>query len=142
VILLDTNVLSELARAAPDPAVLAWADAIPVARLCTTAITEAEVRFGIELLPPGRRRERLELALEAVFRGVIAGRVLPFDRAAALIYGGLAAQRRRIGRSIDVPDLQIAAIAVARGVDAIVTRNHRDFEGCGVSLIDPWVVVA
>ncbi|HST75733.1 MAG TPA: type II toxin-antitoxin system VapC family toxin [Acetobacteraceae bacterium] len=138
-ILLDTNVLSELARAVPDPAVLAWADAVPVAHFCTTAITEAEVRFGVELLPPGRRRERLELALDAVFRGVIAGRVLPFDRAAALVYGRLAAQRRRLGRGVDIPDLQIAAIAVARGVDAIVTRNHRDFEGCGVSLVDPWI---
>ena len=139
-ILLDTNVLSELARSAPDRAVLAWADAIPVERLCTTTITEAEVRFGIELLPSGRRRERLERALNAVFRDVIAGRVLPFDRAAALAYGRLAAQRRRIGRGIDVPDLQIAAIAVARGADAIVTRNQGDFEGCGVPLIDPWII--
>jgi predicted nucleic acid-binding protein len=138
VILLDTNVLSELARSAPDPAVLAWADSIPVERLCTTTITEAEIRFGIELLPSGRRRERLERALDAVFRDVIAGRVLPFDRAAALVYGRLAARRRRIGRGIDVPDLQIAAIAVARGADAIVTRNHGDFEGCGVSVVDPW----
>lgn len=137
-ILLDTNVVSELARLKPNPAVLAWADAIPVARLCTTAVTEAEMRFGIELLPLGRRRQRLERALDAVFRDVIAGRVLPFDRAAALIFGRLAAQRRRIGRGVDIPDVQIAAIAVARGVEAIVTRNHRDFEGCGISLVDPW----
>ncbi len=137
-ILLDTNVLSELARATPKPAVLSWADAIPVTRLYTTAITEAEVRFGIELLPSGRRREMLELALNAVFRGVIAGRVLPFDRAAALVYGQLAARRRRIGGGVSVPDLQIAAIAVARGVDAIVSRNHRDFEGCGVPVVNPW----
>ncbi|MBN8907879.1 MAG: type II toxin-antitoxin system VapC family toxin [Alphaproteobacteria bacterium] len=137
-ILLDSNVLSELARAAPHPAVLAWADAIPVGQFCTTAITEAEMRFGLELLPSGQRRERLQRALDSVFRDVIAGRVLPFDRAAALAYGRLAAERRRAGRGIDIPDLQIAAIAVARGVDAIVTRNHRDFEACGVPLVDPW----
>lgn len=137
-ILLDTNVLSELSRANPEARVLAWADAIPVTSFCTTAITESEMRFGIEMLPAGRRRHSLEQAMEAVFRSVISGRVLPFDRSAAVAYGRLAAERRRAGRIVGKADLQIAAIAVARGMGALATRNGKDFEGCGFSLIDPW----
>jgi predicted nucleic acid-binding protein len=136
-IVLDTNVLSELARPHPDPAVQAWADGMPLARLCTTSVTEAELRFGLALLPPGRRRTDLEQAVEAVFNSVVAGRVLPFDRAAAQAYAGLAAQRRQAGRPVDTADLQIAAIAVARKL-AIATRNVAHFQGCGVPVIDPW----
>lgn len=137
-ILLDTDILSELARPAPDPAVLAWANAIPLTRLCTTAVTEAELRFGIELLPPGRRREDLGHAVEEVFRSVVGDRVLPFDRAAARVYAGLAARRRRTGRAVDTADLQIAAIGVARKMEAIATRNIQDFENCGIPVVNPW----
>jgi predicted nucleic acid-binding protein len=138
VIVLDTNVLSELARPHPAPAVQAWADALPLARLCTTAITEAELRFGVALLPPGRRRTELEQAVAAVFQSVVGGRVLPFDRGAAQAYAGLAAQRRRAGRPTGTADLQIAAITLARQLEAIATRNVGHFEGCGVKVINPW----
>ena len=137
-ILLDTNVLSELARSAPAPTVLAWARAVPVAELCTTVITEAELRFGIALLPAGARRTALTQAIDAVFARVVRSRVLPFDRAAAPIYADLAAERRRRGRSVDLADLQIQAIGRAHAVAAIATRNTSDFADCGVPLIDPW----
>ncbi|MBV8574865.1 MAG: type II toxin-antitoxin system VapC family toxin [Acetobacteraceae bacterium] len=137
-IVLDTNVLSELARSQPAPAVQAWADRMPLARLCTTAITEAELRFGLALLPAGRRRTELAHAVERIFTHIVGGRVLPFDRAAAQSYAGLAAQRRQTGRSVDTADLQIAAIALARKLEAIVTRNGWHFQDCGVSIIDPW----
>jgi toxin FitB len=131
-ILLDTNVLSELARPNPDGAVLRWAATVPVKRLCTTAITEAELRFGLALVPPGRRHADLAATLEDVFQKVVCGRVLPFDRSAARACAGIAAARRRAGRPVNTADLQIAAIAQARGVENLVTRNMADFEGCGV----------
>ena len=137
-IVLDANVLSELARPNPAVAVQAWADGMPLAKFCTTAITEAELRFGLALLPPGRRRTDLAQAVEAVFTGVVGGRVLPFDRAAAQACAELAARRRQAGHRVDTADLQIAAIALARKLEAIATRNARDFADCGVPVIDPW----
>lgn len=137
-ILLATNVLSELARAAPDPAVLAWAETVAITRLCTTAVTEAELRFGVALLPIGRRRAGLTQAVEEVLRRVVQERVLPFDRAASRIYADLAADRRRRGRPVGPADVQIQAIARAHAVQSIATRNVADFAECGVPVIDPW----
>jgi toxin FitB len=136
VILLDT-VLSELARKTPEPMVLTWARTIPVAELCTTAITEAELHFGLALLPFGARRTALLQAIDAVFRRVVQNRVLPFERAAAPTYGELAAKRRRLGRSVDIADLQIQAIARLHPVAAIATRNTPDFSDCSVLFINP-----
>ena len=127
--------LSELARPQPTPAVLAWAATIPVAMLCTTAITEAELRFGAALLPAGRRQVLLAQAVEAVLTRVVQDRVLSFDRAAARVFADLAVKLRRQGRGVGVADLQIQAIAEAQGVSAIVTRNT---DLCGIRLIDPW----
>jgi len=138
VILLDTNVLSELAKPKPDAAVLRWAAKVPVDRLCTTAITEAELRFGLALMSPGKRHAGLAAAIESLFQRVVRGRVLPFDRSAAQAYAIFAAARRQAGRPVNIADLQIAAIARARNVESLVTRNTSDFEGCGVPLIDPW----
>jgi predicted nucleic acid-binding protein len=103
-----------------------------------TSIGEAELLYGIALLPPGRRRESLHRAVRAVFLNLLVGRVLPFDRAAAAAYAEWAADRRQMGKPVATADLQIAAIARARGATAIATRNTRDFAGCGVRLIDPW----
>jgi toxin FitB len=139
VILLDTNVLSELARPAPDAIVLRWAATIPVGRLCITAITESELRLGLALMPPGRRQADLAAAIESMFQTVVGGRVLPFDRAAARAFAEFAAMRRRAGRPVQTADLQIAAIARVRNVESLVTRNIADFEGCGVPLINPWL---
>src|SRR5437868_6176723 len=109
-ILLDTNVISELMRPQPDPGVESWIAAQPAGELFITAITEAELRFGIEILPPGQRRQQLQIALAGMLDVDFAGRVLPFDSAAAVAYATVAADRRRSGRPISQMDAQIAAI--------------------------------
>jgi predicted nucleic acid-binding protein len=138
VIIIDTNVLSELAKPEVAPAVFAWANGQSLEDLYTTVITEAEMLFGLACLPAGRRQDGLRRAIETAFSALLAGRVLSFDRAAARAYADLAAERRRQGRAVNGPDLQIAAIARACGASAIATRNTSDFEGCGMSLINPW----
>ena len=136
-IVLDTNVLSELIRPAPAPAVAAWVAARSRSDLFTTAITEAEMRYGLALLPSGGRRAALAGALERLFAEGLEGRVLPFDRAAAGAYAAIAADRRRAGRPVKEADAQIAAVARSRGAAVIVTRNTIDFEDCGVALLNP-----
>lgn len=136
-IVLDTNVLSEILLPRPAPSVAAWLAAQSPASIFTTTITEAEVRYGIRLLPEGRRRRDLEAAIEPIFGTELAGRILPFDSAAAHAYAGLTVLRRRAGRSIGPFDAQIAGIALSRGC-ALATRNIADFEGTGLALVDPW----
>lgn len=135
--LLDTNVLSELLRAKPDPAVLAWFAAQPADSLFVSAVTQAEMLHGARLLPAGKRRRQLEQSLEAMFNEDFAARVLPFDASAADQYATLAAERRRAGRPISQFDAQIAAIASSHRM-ALATRNVSDFEGCGLTLTNPW----
>jgi len=135
--LLDTNVLSELLRAQPDPAVFAWFAAQPADSLFVSAVTQAEMLLGARLLPAGKRRRQLEQSLEAMFNEDFAARVLPFDARAADQYATLAAARRRAGRSISQFDAQIAAIASSHRM-ALATRNASDFEGCGLTLTNPW----
>jgi len=137
-IVLDTNVLSELAKPVPDHALMAWANSQFADELYATAISEAEMLFGVDFLPRGRRRAELERAVRGVFAGPLAGRVLPFDRAAAEAYATLASARRQRGRPVGTPDLQIASIALARKADFIVTRNTADFADGGTPLINPW----
>jgi toxin FitB len=141
-IVLDTSVLSELMRAMPARSVLAWARAQDAEAMFTTAVCEAELFFGVGAMAEGRRRAALERAVEATLGTVLGGRVLPFDRAAARFYGGLAAESRRSGRPVGIADLQIAAIARARNADAIATRNTQHFEGCGLPVINPWAARA
>ena len=136
-VLLDTNVVSDLMRAAPSAEVVVWMDALPPRELFVTAITEAEVRTGIAILPAGARRRGLADAAERMLRGLFAGRVLPFDSDAAHAYADIAAASRAAGRPISQSDCQIAAIARSRGV-AVATRNVRDFSETGVEVIDPW----
>jgi toxin FitB len=138
VIVVDTNVISELVRERSEPAVVAWMDALPATSLYTTSITEAEMLFGLAIMPSGPRRERLRRGIDTIFSALFMGRVLPFDRNAARAYADLAADRRKVGRSFNGADLQIAAIARARAATAIATRNTRDFEDCGVALVNPW----
>jgi len=135
--LLDTNVLSELLRARPSTAVLGWFASQPGDSLFVSTITQAEMMLGARLLPAGKRRHALETALSAMFAGDFAGRVLPFDTAAAPVYADIVADRRAVGRPISQFDAQIAAIA--RTAHArVATRNTADFEGCGLVLVDPW----
>jgi hypothetical protein len=137
VILLDTNVLSELMRREPAPAVVHWVGEQSAANLYTTSITQAEILHGIMLLPPGRRRRAFETAAEEMFKEDFGGRILPFGSEAAEPYARIAADRRRAGRPISHFDAQIAAIARCNGA-SIATRNTADFDGCGVKVLNPW----
>ena len=136
-IILDTNVVSELMRSAPSSQFLRWLAKEPSLGLFTTAITQAEVLYGIALLPKGKRRAALESAAEGMFEEDFAGRVLPFDGDAARVFPQVAAARQAAGRPVTQFDAQIAAIARSRGA-AISTRNTADFEGIGVAVLDPW----
>ena len=137
-VLLDTNVVSELMLASPNQDVLAWVDNQPSRELFVTAITEAEIRTGVAFLPEGARRRGLLDAVERILGGLFADRVLPFDSSAARAYADIAAARRAAGRPMSQPDCQIAAIALSRGM-VVATRNVRDFSETGVDVIDPWV---
>ncbi len=136
-IVLDTNVLSELMRPAPSERVVRWVAAQPATSLYTTSVTQAEILHGIMLLPSGRRRIALEAAAEAMFSEDFGGRVLPFGSEAAHPYARIAAERRRAGRPISHFDAQIAAIARSAGAE-IATRNVADYDACGVQVINPW----
>lgn len=136
-ILLDTNVLSELMRPAPADVVVEWVAAQPSAALYTTSITKAEILHGILLLPAGKRRSAFEAAARSMFDAEFSGRVLPFGGDSASAYASIAAARRKSGRPISHFDAQIAAIARSNGA-SIATRNVADFEGCGIKIIDPW----
>ncbi len=135
--ILDTNVISELMRPQPDPAVFAWVAAQPRDTLFTTSVSEAEVFHGIAALPEGRRRDALAESAEALFVEEFAGRVLPFAGVAARRYGEIITGRLTVGKPIGSFDALIAAIALSAG-GRMVTRNTRDFEGCGLTVIDPW----
>ena len=136
-ILLDTNVISELMRAEPARIVLDWFGQHDAADLFISAVAEAELRTGVAILPDGQRRDRLQQAIDAMIDQDFQGRVLPFDSPAAKAYAEIAAQRRAAGRPMAEADCQIAAIA--RATDApIATRNVKDFDGCGVRVINPW----
>ena len=134
-IVLDTNVISELTRPTPSPTVLRWYRTQDDSY--TTAITQAEMLYGLELMPKGRRKQETLEALNIIFKEAFAGRIFVFDSAAAALYADVAASRRRIGRPIKYPDAQIAAIARSRGA-AVATRNTADFEHCGIEVINPW----
>ena len=135
--ILDTNVVSEFMRPAPDPTIASWVAGCATSRLFLTAVTEAELRFGLAIMPPGKRRDRLATGLERMLGMGFSNRILPFDSGAARAYAGIAAARRRLGRPIAQADCQIAAIAHARGM-AVATRNVRDFEDIGIEIFDPW----
>lgn len=137
IVVLDTNVLSELMRAAPDARVAAWLDGQDERSLFTTAVSQAEILAGLALLADGRRRRDLEAAATAMFLQDLGDRVLPFDGSATVHYAPIFAHRRWSGRPIGMADAMIAAIARVHGA-ALATRNTRDFEGCEIRLIDPW----
>jgi predicted nucleic acid-binding protein len=136
-IVLDTNVLSEVMRANANPIVVNWLDGQNRSSTFVTSITLAETLFGLELLPHGRRREALALTIDRMFREQFPGRVLPFDQEAAKEYSSLAGERKRAGRPISQSDAMIAAIARNRGL-AIATRDEKGFAGCGVRIVNPW----
>jgi predicted nucleic acid-binding protein len=137
VIVLDTNVLSALMQKQPDNAVVNWLDQQPTESIWITSITLFEARFGLALLPKGKRRQALELLFEQLLEEDLENRVLDFDSAAAAAAATLAAERQRAGRPVDIRDTQIAGIALARRA-TIATRNVRHFQDLNVRVVDPW----
>ncbi len=135
--ILDTNVLSAVMGSSPAPAVAAWMTAQAPDQLFTVSICQAEILAGIAILPPGRRRDGLQIAALAMFEEDFAGRVLPFDTEAATVYAELFAGRRRAARPPAMADLMIASVARRRGA-SVVTRDTGGFAGCGLTVIDPW----
>lgn len=135
--ILDTNVASELMRPEPTAAVAAWIAERDAQDMYLTAVSEAELLYGVAILPKGKRRNALAAAMARWLELGFGERILPFDSVAARAYAEIAAGRRHAGRPIGEADCQIAAISRARGA-ALVTRNVRDFEGTGLAVIDPW----
>jgi len=135
-IVLDTNVVSELMRPAPAARVLRWGDSAEGSASSITAITAAELHAGVERLDDGARKHALREQVRAAIEE-FDGRVLSFDIDAAPFYGEIVAQRRRAGRPIAIADAQIAAICRLHGA-TLATRNERDFEGTGVGVFNPW----
>jgi toxin FitB len=135
--LLDTNVVSELLRPMPDPRAIGWFSAHPTSSLYLSTVSEAELLLGVTLLPEGKRRSALAAAVEAILAEEFSGRILSFDRTAAQCYAAISASCRMAGRPISAFDGQIASIALANDL-SVVTRNLRDFAGCGIGIIDPW----
>ena len=138
-VLLDTNVVSELMRRTPDPAVAMWAAGQRLDSLFFSAVGEAELRYGAAVLPTGQRRGTLVSDIERMLVEAFENRVLPFDSGAARAYADIAAMRRSAGRPVASTDCQIAAIARSRRM-AVATRNVRDFEGADIGVVDPWTV--
>jgi len=137
-IILDTNVVSELMKANYAPSVMTWMSHQSPNDLFISTISMAEVLYGIELLPKGKRRDGLLQEAEVIFARDFAGRVLVFDEQAARMFGSIVAARRIQGRPIGIADGQIAAIARANGA-MLATRDTGDFEGCGVRVVNPWM---
>jgi predicted nucleic acid-binding protein len=136
-IILDTNVLSELMQKAPDPSVVEWLDRQPAESVWITSITLFEARLGLALLAKGRRRQALELAFEQLLAEDLEERVLDFDRSAAEASAGLAAERQQNGRPVDMRDTQIAGIVIARRA-ALATRNVKHFADLTAEVVNPW----
>ena len=136
-IVLDTNVVSELMRPQPDRAVVSWMNGQVTGDLYFTAVGEAELLYGLAIMTPGSRRDALVASVEAMLHEDFASRILPFDSSAARAYSTIAATRRASARPIGTADAQIAAIALSRSM-SVATRNVRDFVDTGVDLIDPW----
>ena len=136
-IILDTSIVSELMRPNPSSNVVAWVAGQAAQNLYLSTVTEAELLYGVEIVPAGRRRDRLLIEVEGMLQEDFEGRILPFDSAAAQAYAVIAATRRAAGRPINHADCQIAAIALSREA-SVATRDVDDFEGAGIEVINPW----
>jgi len=137
--ILDTNVICEILRPQPDRSVVAWFESQPREQLFTTAITQAEILYGLALLPKGSRLEKLSEVTHLIFEEDLEGRILAFGSDAAEHYANLVAARKFAGRPISQFDAMIASIARLHGA-GISTRNTSDFENCGVEVMNPWSV--
>lgn len=138
-ILLDTNVISELVRQAPNPAVVVYLRTLAPDVVFTAAICEAEIRYGLARMPAGHKRDQLVARIDALFATGFQEQVVPFDGACAVLYGEIRASREAAGKPIAVEDAMIAATARAHGA-VLATRNVGDFADCGMTIVDPWIV--
>lgn len=136
-IVLDTNVLSELMRPQPNPQVMDWANGLDPQAITITAMNEAEIRYGIARLPAGQRRQALEQCWQELMASLFGGQALPFSGEAAHWYGELVSRRERLARPITTADAVIAATTLAHSAQ-LATRNTADFEAIGLELINPW----
>ena len=136
-ILLDTNVVSEIMKVAPSASVLQWLNDQPSSSLYISSVTVGEITYGLRILPNGKRRSHLNEHFELFVSRAFDQRVLSYDEAAARSYGEIMGKRKELGRPLSVPDGQIAAIARSNRL-VVATRNIADFEECGVELIDPF----
>jgi predicted nucleic acid-binding protein len=137
VIVLDTNVVSELMRQSPDDGVIRWVDRYPAEEVFITAVTAAELTYGVARLPEGQRKTVLSAMVEELLVEDLRGQILPFDGAAAEYCARIASVRVDLGRPISMADAQIAAIC-RRYAACLATRNIKDFEDTGVMVLDPW----
>lgn len=136
-IVLDTNVLSALMQQVPEPRVVKWLDEQPDTSVWITSITLFESRFGLALLPKGKRRQALETAFDQLLSDDLEGRVLDFDQSAAEAAALLAAERQHAGRPVDIRNTQIAVIVLARHA-RFATRNIKHFSDLGARVVNPW----
>lgn len=136
-IVFDTNVISEVLRPVPEPAVLDWLRSVPRREIWTCTVVLAELFSGVDLMPSGKRQQLLREKMEQLVPTLFMNQILVFDLLAARAYGPILAARHAMGRPIDEIDAQIAAIAKVHGA-ALATRNIRDFEHCGIPLVNPW----
>ena len=136
-IILDTNILSSLMQKKPDKRIIKWLDEIDPQLIWTTSITVFEIKYGIELLASGKKKNQLHTAFETMLRLHYHNRVIEFEINSALATGELAAVHKKAGHNVDARDLQIAGIALSKGA-SIATRNEKDFQYCNLDLINPW----
>lgn len=136
-ILLDTNVVSEPLRPSPNARVSGWIDAQPLETMYLSAMSVAELRAGIALMPPGKRRTALHEHMERRVLPMFAGRVLPFDMGCTHAYAELLARVRKAGSGIETADACVAAVALANGF-AVATRDTNPFRAAGLEVINPW----
>jgi predicted nucleic acid-binding protein len=137
VILLDTNVVSEALKPRPEPVVIAWIDAQRIEDLFLASVSLAELHTGIEIMPPGRRRDALAQLLQTSLERLFQSRIVPFDERAAIVYAAIFAKARALGISIAMGDGQIAAIAHVHGY-SVATRDESPFRSAGIPVINPW----
>lgn len=136
-ILIDTNIISELMKPVPDAIVIEWIDRQEISQLFISTITIAEISYGLNVLPEGNRRNDLERSFNNAILEAFENRILAFDESAAYNYGKIMSYRKKLGQPMGVPDGQIAAIASTHNA-AVATRNVRDFINCGLELINPF----
>jgi len=140
VILLDTNVISEIMKPAPDDRVVAWLNNLDSGVLYVSSVTIGEIEYGLRIMPDGKKRDRLRDRFAGFMAQAFATRILSYDETVARAYGDIMGLRRETGRPMTAPDGQIAAIARTGGY-TLATRNIKDFHGCGIELINPFEIL-